>query len=192
MKIAAIIFKPPDRIDSRELPIIDATISVMAITARKFAEYSNLLAARGNTRFATKANPSGSKMMIAVSRVIARASTGTRAPISQAESAGVSTAAAIVETAVIVTESGTSALARKAITLDAVPPGQQATRISPAPISAGSANAITIAYPNAGMTVYCKINPAATCPGFFRTRLKSAVVRLSPVKNIMSARAILM
>ena len=56
------------------------------------------------------------------------ASTGTSLPTSSLASAGVATMAVSVETVVMATDSGTSALARKVTTLEATPPGHEATR----------------------------------------------------------------
>ena len=56
------------------------------------------------------------------------ASTGTSLPTRSLASAGVATMAVRVDTEVIATESGTSARARNVTTLEATPPGHDATR----------------------------------------------------------------
>ena len=73
----------------------------------------------------------GSRTTLAVLTNKPRPSTSTRLPTIQVVSRGVHAAASIVENAVIDTESATSALARYAITLEAVPPGQQQTNTRP-------------------------------------------------------------
>ena len=56
------------------------------------------------------------------------ASTGISLPTSSLERAGVATVAVSVDTVVMATDRGTSARARNVTTLEATPPGQDATR----------------------------------------------------------------
>ena len=59
------------------------------------------------------------------------AGTSMRLPAKSAVSVGVIATARSVENAVIVTDSATSARARNEMMFEAVPPGQQETRINP-------------------------------------------------------------
>ncbi len=82
----------------------------------------------------------GSRTTFAVLRNRAQPSTSTRLPTIHVVSSGVHAAASIVENAVIETESATSALAKYAIRLEAVPPGQQQTNTKPTANAVGSSN----------------------------------------------------
>jgi hypothetical protein len=64
------------------------------------------------------------------------------------------TTAQRVDTAVMETDSGTSANARYEITFEATPPGQHDTRISPTASGAGSPINEATDHPIKGMTVY--------------------------------------
>ena len=68
------------------------------------------------------------RLACSVDRSRLPASTGTSLPTSSLASAGVATMAVSVDTVVMATDSGTSALARKVTTLEATPPGHEATR----------------------------------------------------------------
>ncbi len=59
------------------------------------------------------------------------AGTSMRLPARSAVKVGVIATARSVDSAVMVTDSATSARARNEMTFDAVPPGQQETRINP-------------------------------------------------------------
>ena len=61
--------------------------------------------------------------------------------------------AAKVEKVVIQTDSAKLALAKYAITFDAVPPGQQETRIKPTAKKVGSSKIIANHHPSKGITV---------------------------------------
>jgi hypothetical protein len=88
--------------------------------------------------------------------------TATYDPASQLVSSGVMTTAATVETAVMRTESATSAPAMSVTKLDAVPPGAQPTRISPAANSGPRPRARETAAAVRGITVYCTRKPNPT------------------------------
>ena len=70
---------------------------------------------------------------------------------------GVKKIAANVENVVIHTESARFALAKKAITLEAVPPGQHETRINPTAKKVGKSNNFARNHPIKGIIVNCKI-----------------------------------
>jgi len=74
-----------------------------------------------------------------------------------------------VETAVIVTESATSTLARYEITFEAVPPGQHATRIRPTAKAGGRSKRYPKLHPKNGITVYCNKTPTPTRRGSLKT-----------------------
>ena len=103
-------------------------------------------------------------------------------------SSGVRTTAPSVVQAVITTERATSARAIAVTTFDAVPPGQQATRIRPT--ASGGARSVSVAtvQPASGMMRNWPKNPAATVAGREATRAKSATVRVIPIPNMISAK----
>ncbi len=72
-------------------------------------------------------------------------------PASSDTSAGVASGAIRVETSAIDTPSATSPRARKVITFDAVPLGQQPTRITPTAMSGGRRSASASRYAMPGM-----------------------------------------
>jgi len=85
----------------------------------------------------------------------------------------VSNTAAKVEHRVRLTDKATRALAKKTTTFEAVPPGQQETRISPTAISAGNFNTQARQALHAGIIKNCKPTPIAITPGSFQTSQKS-------------------
>ena len=111
--------------------MIDATISVIMITATSGAT-GRIRRVRVGT-YRLSATPATTGRMTTWTVLISNPTTGTstRLDASNAVKLGVMIAAPSVDTAVMVTESGTSARARKLITFDAVPPGHEAMRISP-------------------------------------------------------------
>lgn len=74
-----------------------------------------------------------------------------------------------VEQVVMATDKATLALAKKAITLEAVPPGQHATKINPTAKKEGNSNSMPNAHPRNGMTVNCKSIPKITQVGVLAT-----------------------
>ena len=96
--------------------------------------------------------------------------------------------ASIVDSAVIETESATSALATYATTLDAVPPGQQQTRISPTARGVGKANKCPTHQPRKGITRYWRATPHPIAAGACRTRWKSVSSRVRPMPSMMICR----
>ena len=82
------------------------------------------------------------------------AGTSSRFPASSAVKAGVMIAASRVEAVVMATESGTSARAKKEITFEAVPPGQQETRIRPIAKGVGKLNSQPRKNPRSGISEY--------------------------------------
>mmetsp|Transcript_59603 Transcript_59603/g.158620 ORF Transcript_59603/g.158620 Transcript_59603/m.158620 type:complete len:223 (+) Transcript_59603:354-1022(+) len=117
------------------------------------------------------------------------ASTGTRAPARSEAKSGVAIGAARVETAVMATLRATSAPAISVTRLLAVPPGHEATRMTPTASGGGSAQSTAMAYPSSGMMVYWQANPRKTCLGFLNTRLKSLSSRVIPMQSIVTANA---
>ena len=92
--------------------MIEATISVMATTATSGATGSTASMARGN-RHLMRAPPTTGRITTCI--VLSSrppAGTSTRLPASTSVNVGVSSAARSVDSAVIVTDSATSALAR--------------------------------------------------------------------------------
>ena len=93
-----------------------------------------------------------------------------------------------VEQVVMATDKATLALAKKAITLEAVPPGQQATRINPTAKKGGNWNKIPNPQPNNGITVNCKNIPKTTHEGVLATKAKSFQDKVSPIPNMIPPR----
>src|SRR5687768_9207889 len=88
----------------------------------------------------------------------------------------------------MVTDNATSPLARYVMTLDAVPPGHEPTRINPAAIAGGSSKSFAIAVAINGIMRNCATNPTATGYGCSATRLKSAGVKAVPMPNMITPR----
>ena len=91
-----------------------------------------------------------------------------------------------VEHAVMVTESATLPPARKVITFEATPPGQEPTSTTPAAISGGKPKAVASPQPTKGITPNWSTMPTKTGQGILRTRVKSPRLRVVPIPNMMS------
>ena len=87
--------------------------------------------ARGNFQLQNTPASTGSTTTCSVVRLSAQPSTGTNWPASVWHQRGVITKASSVEVSVTMTARATLARARNAMTFDAVPEGQLATRMSP-------------------------------------------------------------
>ena len=112
----------------------------------------------------------GTMTIFMMSTIIAIASISTKHPASTFIASGVTNGERSVEQHVIVTESATSAFARKATTFDAVPPATEPTSTHPAASSP---------------TRNCRNTPTATAHGRFPTRTKSAAESVVPIPNMM-------
>ena len=84
-----------------------------------------------------------------------------------------------VETVVIITDNAKFALAKYAITFDAVPPGQHATNIKPTAKEASRFNNFAIPQPTKGITVYCAKAPKPIAPGTLSICLKSLTFKVN-------------
>jgi hypothetical protein len=91
-----------------------------------------------------------------------------------------------VEIRVRVTERATSARAINANTLDAVPPGQDATKMSPLDVAGSKCKKWAIANPESGIIVYCSTTPIAMGMGLDSTLAKSSEVSVIPIESIIS------
>ena len=91
----------------------------------------------------------------------------------------------------MVTDTATSPRARYETTFDAVPPGAQPTRITPAAISGGSCISHETSTATPGITTYCASTPTAMGTGRFATSAKSAGRRVRPIPNITSPSRVL-
>jgi hypothetical protein len=98
---------------------------------------------------------------------------------------GVNTTATMVERAVMVTDKAKLERDKNTITLEAVPPGQLETRISPTAKKGGRSNTFPKSQPKKGMTVNCKNKPVITHLGVWVTRRKSSNRKLRPMPNMM-------
>src|SRR5699024_9925206 len=99
--------------------------------------------------------------------------------------AGVNNGANKVETVVIATDKATFPLAKNVMTFEAVPPGQQPTRMTPSAISGGNASNFANANAKSGIIENCKTTPAITLFGCFKICLKSSKVSVMHITNII-------
>src|SRR5688500_3715181 len=138
------------------LPATTATTTVvMARTEIQGRAGSALLTRRGRKSRMTSPSSTGNSTIWTMDHAMEPASTGMYCPASHNANTGVSSGAISVETVVIATDKATSPLARYETTLEAVPPGQQPTRITPAASAGGSPNAAATNQPRNGMMAYC-------------------------------------
>jgi hypothetical protein len=98
----------------------------------------------------------------------------------------VATTETIVEQDVMVTDNATSPFARYVMTFDAVPPGQEPTRINPAAIAGGSSKTFAMATAINGIIRNCATKPTAIGYGCSATRLKSAKIKAVPMPNMIT------
>src|SRR5690625_717261 len=116
---------------------------------------------------------------------IALIETGNHLLASNNVKDGVKIGAKSVDIAVIVIDNAVFPFAKYVITFEAVQPGQQPTKITPTAISGGNLNTVARPKAIAGIIVYCTTTPNRTLFGAFTTRLKSSVVNVKPIPNIM-------
>ena len=102
---------------------------------------------------------------------------------------GVKMGASIVETAVIVTDSARLALARYDITLEAMPLGEQPTKIIPAAISGGKPLNLANVKPSSGIIIKWLPTPINTPFGILITPAKSLRPMDVPMPNIISCKS---
>ncbi len=115
--------------------------------------------------------------------------TGSQAEARSQISVGVSSGASRVVTAAMATARARSPLDSQTITFDAVPLGQQPTRITPTAISAGSWNSWHSSQAMPGMITKCATTPSATRQGWRARAAKSSSLRVKPMPNITSPRS---
>lgn len=96
-------------------------------------------------------------------------------------------AAAAVEHAVMATESATSAPAISVTKFDAVPPGQQPTKMRPAAKAGGKPKILALAHAMAGMMENCARNPRSRLIG--ATPRKSCSERVDPMQTMVAPSA---
>ena len=114
--------------------------------------------------------------------------TSTRLPASIVVKIGVMKTASIVETVVMVTDKATSARAKKEITFEAVPPGQQETRIKPVASGVGRSNKMARLHPSNGISVYWSAIPGRTIRRSEEILLKSTKPMVMPILSMITAR----
>eukprot|EP00241_Pyramimonas_parkeae_P023633 CAMPEP_0114288474 /NCGR_PEP_ID=MMETSP0059-20121206/6830_1 /TAXON_ID=36894 /ORGANISM="Pyramimonas parkeae, Strain CCMP726" /LENGTH=264 /DNA_ID=CAMNT_0001409623 /DNA_START=382 /DNA_END=1172 /DNA_ORIENTATION=+ len=124
----------------------------------------------------------GASTSFTTSQASAPAFRGTSDPAVAQRSAGVMSTEASVEHVVSTTESATLPLATCVTTLDAAPPGQQDTSMSPAATDVSSPSSLATLHPIKGMTVYCRPTPASTAPGILHVSTKSWRVSVKPME----------
>ena len=118
------------------------------------------------------------------------ASTGISVPARSLVSSGVRMTAPKVEHMVSITDNATSVRAMYDTTFDAVPPGQQATRIKPTANGVGSPSVVAMPQPIMGISRNCAMKPVAIARGRVVTRVKSLRERVIPMPSMMIARNI--
>lgn len=96
-----------------------------------------------------------------------------------------------VEMDVMVTDTATSPRARNATTLDAVPPGAQPTRITPAAISGGNCRSQDTKSASNGITMYWAATPTAMGTGRLATKAKSTGRNVRPMPNMTRPSSVL-
>lgn len=97
---------------------------------------------------------------------------------------GVSNGATTVDTQVMPTDNARSPFAKYVITLDAVPPGQHPTSITPIANSCGNLKIIVNSHAIEGMTINCARHPITTSFGRLKTILKSDSFNVNPMPNM--------
>src|SRR5699024_1999195 len=90
-----------------------------------------------------------------------------------------------VETVFIATDKATLPLAKNVMTFEAVPPGQQPTRMTPSAISGGNASNFANANAKCGIMENYKTTPAITLFGCFKICLKFSKISVIPIQNII-------
>jgi len=93
---------------------------------------------------------------------------------------------ASVETAVRLTEKATLPFDKYVMTFDAVPPGHAPSSTMPAASMGSKPKSIEIIKPSRGIKMNCAAVPITISSGFVRIRLKSWVVSVVPMPNIMT------
>jgi hypothetical protein len=114
-----------------------------------------------------------------------KASTSISLPERLLVNNGVITMAAMVESAVILTDNAKLDRDKNTITLEAVPPGQLETKINPTAKKGGNSNAFPKNHPKNGMTENCNSKPMITHLGVWVTLWKSSNRNVKPIPNIM-------
>src|SRR5699024_593367 len=117
--------------------------------------------------------------------IMSPADTGNHLLAKSNISAGVKIGAKIVDTAVTATDNAVFPLAKKVMTFDAVPPGQQPTKMTPTATSAGKSKPTARPKASKGIIVYCETTPIKTLFGCFPICLKSSKLSVSPIPNII-------
>ena len=87
----------------------------------------------------------------------------------------------------MLTETATLPRPSQVMTLEKLPPGQEATRIMPSASSGSMFSSQVNRQVAAGSNRNCANRPATGATGALMTRLKSSSVRLSDTPNIMQA-----
>ena len=140
----------------------------------------------------TRPPMTGSSTVWTRDTAIPQPSTSVRVSASSSIRAGVMIGEIRVDTLVIATDRATSPFDRKVITLEEVPPGTEPS-ISRPTASAGfrsSTQATKIA--RSGMITNWATTPMMTGTGRFAIILKSGMVSVSPIANMMIIRKMLM
>ena len=121
-----------------------------------------------------------------IAHIMSKKAISIKRPASTRIAKGVRSGAISVEHAVIVTDSATFPLARKAITFEATPPEQEPISTTPAAISSGKPNATAMDQPSSGMTVNCNTIPINTACGMRSARAKSPRLRVAPMPSMIT------
>ena len=112
--------------------------------------------------------------------------TSTIVPANSHVRRGVSRGAIIVDTVVIPTDRAKSPFDRYVMTLEAVPPGQHPTRITPMASSVGRCNRRVSIQANEGMMMNCAIQPKSISRGREKMTLKSVPFIVMPIQSMIA------
>mmetsp|Transcript_1333 Transcript_1333/g.1953 ORF Transcript_1333/g.1953 Transcript_1333/m.1953 type:complete len:223 (-) Transcript_1333:673-1341(-) len=137
-----------------DCPMMEAQMSATVMTATRGHAGRTLATWSGQYLLSTRPPRMGNSTTCRVLTNSPPAGTGTRVPASCLVSTGVKTQARKVLTVVSTTLSATFALPRYVTRLDAVPPGQHPTRMSPTAIGCATGNTRPMANPSSGITLY--------------------------------------
>src|SRR5690606_9157388 len=124
-------------------------------------------------------------IIFTILHVIAKTSISMNSPASIFIKIGVTKGANKVATEVIVNDNARFALAKYAITLDAMPLGEQPISTIPAAISAGRSLINANPKPDNGIMIYCAVTPIKTLLGVLNTDTKSFALIEVPMPNII-------
>ena len=133
--------------------------------------------------------PIGMITILVMSHIMLSTSIFMNAPPKSFMSSGVKNGASMVDTAVMVIDNAKFALARKEITFEAIPFGEQPIRMIPAAISGGKPLNLASVKPSKGIIIKWLPTPINTPFGIFITPAKSLSPIDVPMPNIITCKS---